>query len=326
MGFPAEMKYRLSQQGLFSLTGRTCLGALLLTAISVHAIVAAQLSDGPLEVRHIHGLTVDRREPDILYMATHTGLVRLRPNAPPEWVGSHRMDLMGFTAHPQEASLVYASGHPDALSYQRFQAGNLGLLMSRDGGETWHSVALMGEADFHALTYTARNGGELYGWSVAGHTGLHRISTTTWRVERLAAQELSDVWSLATSPDGTGPLFAGTKKGLWVSRDWGVTWSRVAAISDAPVTAISYHSGRSGLVYIYVAREDHGLMRSRDGGRTWEAAGYIGDMRTPVVALAVGPGERVALATTNSTVLRSQDGGRTWQTVLDRGRWVAPVR
>ena len=288
----------------------------------------AQQQAGPAEVHHIHGLAIGRRNPEVVYVATHTGLVRIQPKAAPEWVGSHRHDLMGFTAHPHEPNLVYASGHPDAATYRQLQTGNLGLLVSRDGGKTWQSVALKGDADFHALAYTPRNGGQLYGWSVAGETGLHRISTTSWKVERLRAEGLSNVWSLAASPEPAGPLLAGTKSGLMVSRDAGSNWSRVTKgiRANMTVTAVSFHTSDPTVVYAYMASADRGLMRSRDGGATWESAGYVGDPRAPVVVLAVGPGEHVALAATNSNVLRSSDGGRSWQPILERGRPVTGSR
>ena len=284
-------------------------------------LVEAQPQIASPEVHHIHGLAVDRRDPDVLYLATHTGLVRIRRTGAPEWVGSHRFDLMGFTAHPREMDLIYASGHPDLATYRQQGIGNLGLLVSRDGGRTWQTVAFKGEADFHALAYSPRNGGTLYGWSVAGRTGFYRISVTSWTGERLPAPGLANVLSLAASPDADGPLLAGTTAGLMVSRDGGNTWSAVAAIpADVPVTAVSYHASDSRQVYAYVARPDRGLMRSRDGGAMWDSTFFAEDARTPVVAIAVGPGENVALATTDSTVLRSRDAGRTWQPVLKRGR------
>jgi len=126
-------------------------------------LVEAQPQTASPEVHHIHGLAVDPRDPDVLYIATHTGLVRVRPNASPEWVGSHRPDLMGFTAHPREANLIFASGHPDLATYRQQGIGNLELLVSRDGGRTWQTVAFKGEADFHALAYSPRNSGTLYG-------------------------------------------------------------------------------------------------------------------------------------------------------------------
>lgn len=283
--------------------------------------VEAQPPTASPEVHHIHGLTVDRRDPDVLYVATHTGLLRVRATGAPEWVGSHRFDLMGFTAHPRETDLVYASGHPDLATYRRQGVGNLGLLVSRDGGRTWQTVALKGEADFHALAYGPGNGGTLYGWSVAERGGLYRISVASWTGERLPASGLANVLSLAASPDAGGPLLAGTKAGLMVSRDGGATWSPAPTMpSDVPVTAVSYHASDGRRAYAYVARPDRGLMRSRDGGATWESTSFAGDARAPVVAIAVGPDDSVVLATTDATVLRSRDAGRTWQSVLERGR------
>ena len=155
----------------------------------------------PVEVHHIHGLSFDPREPGALLVATHTGLVRVRLGANPEWVGTGRFDLLGFTAPPTDPGVLYASGHPDLVTYRREGHGNLGLLLSRDGGRTWEGVALKGHADFHALTYGPDRGGELFGWSVAGQAGLHRISTKTWAAEWLPAQGLGDVLALAASHD-----------------------------------------------------------------------------------------------------------------------------
>lgn len=279
------------------------------------------------EVHHVHGLALDRRDPEILYVATHTGLVRIGPRGRAERVGTQSFDLMGFTAHPSEAGLVYASGHPDPATYQRRGVGNLGLLVSRDGGQTWRSVALEGHADFHALAWSPHDGGQLYGWSVAGQVGLYRISAATWAWERLPALGLGDVFALAAGADPAGPLLAGPKTGLMMSRDRGVTWVRVPSIpGDAPVTAVAYHSADARLAYAYVGRAGLGLLRSRDGGTTWEPTRFVADPKAPVVAISAGPGDHVAVATTRSDVLRSQDGGRTWQPVLERGRPVVATR
>jgi hypothetical protein len=303
------------------------LAALVVAVVLAGPSVWAQPADPTPEVHHIHGLAVDRRDPELLYVATHTGLVRLRPGKTPEWVGTHRFDLMGFTANPRETGVVYASGHPDLVSYRKEGVGNLGLLLSRDGGQTWQSVSLRGEADFHALTWSPRDGGQLYGWSVAGQAGLYRISTGDWSRERLPGRGLSNVLALAASPDPAGPLLAGTRTGLFMSRDGGVGWAPVTALpTDVAVTAVTYHSLDAKIVYAYLARSGLGLMRSRDGGGTWAPTGLLVDPQTPVVALAVGPGEQVVVATTSADILRSRDGGRTWQTVLQRGRPPGPPR
>ncbi len=243
-----------------------------LSGVLVIGTASAQPPPLPREVHHIHGVALDRWDPEVVYVATHTGLVRIRPTGPPEWVGAP-FDLMGFTAHPRDA-------------------------------------------------------GQLYGWNVGEEQpGLYRISATTWIAERLSARGLSDVLSLASSPAPSGPLLAGTKAGLMASNDGGLNWVRAPGIpADAPVAAVSYHATDARAVYAYVGRPDLGLMRSRDAGATWESTGLGMEASVRVVALAVGPGHHLVVATARSDVVRSRDSGRTWLAVVERGRPVTVGR
>ncbi|HEU5319386.1 MAG TPA: hypothetical protein VFX28_01195 [Methylomirabilota bacterium] len=289
----------------------------LLALLAIAAVAHAQPASPPVEIHHIHGLAIDAQDPTVLLVATHTGLVRLGVRAG-AWVGEQRFDLMGFTPRPDDRTQVFASGHPDPETYRREGVGHLGLILSQDGGRTWRSVALRGEADFHALAWSPRAGGQLYGWNTSGRTGLYRIAAGTWRVERPAARGLRDVHALAASPDAAGPLLAGTGSGLMASRDGGETWAPAAGLPAGPVTAVAFHSADARVVYAYVHSPAGGLRRSRDGGVRWEpvAAG----VRDPVVALAVGPGEHVAFATSAGDVSSSRDAARSWRKRLDRGR------
>jgi hypothetical protein len=173
--------------------------------------------------------------------------------------------------------------------------------MSRNGGRTWLSVSLKGETDFHALTWSPRDGGQLYGWSVAGQPALYRVSAATGSAQRLPGRGLSGVLALSAGPDPAGPLLAGTRTGLLVSRDAGVSWEPDAAVpAGAVVTAVAHRATDAKLVYAYFARSGGGrLGRSGDGGNTWELIGLPMDPSAAVIALAVGPGDHVALATTS---------------------------
>jgi len=169
-------RWRAMRSGLGGrLSGLSALAMLGLTAGALLVASAfAQLPPAPVEVHHIHGLALDRRDPEVLYVATHTGLVRLRPNAGPEWAGS-------FFDHATD----------------------------------------------------------------------------------------------------------------------------------------------DGVVYVYVAPPGRGLLRSRDGVGAWEAVGAVVPAGSVAVALAVGPGDHVVVATSKSDIVRSRDGGRTWKAVLEQGRPVS---
>jgi hypothetical protein len=277
--------------------------------------------------QRVHGLAFDPADPEVLQIAAHTGLVRIRQGAQPGWPGNGRVELASFAANPGKAGLVYASGRLDTATQLERGVVARGLLLSRDAGQTWQPVTLKRNVDLAVLSYSPREGGQLYGWSVAEPPGLYRIAVTTWGIERLTARGLSDVLSLAVSPGASGSLLAGAKAGLKTSVDGGLTWRSVAGIpGDAAVTAVSYHATDAQLVYAYVARADLGLMRSRDGGATWEKMGVVADARTPIAAIAVGPGDHVAIASTQADVVRSRDGARTWQWVLRAGQLLTAAR
>lgn len=66
----------------------------------------------------IHGLAVDPADPNVLYVATHHGLIQgSKGGSDWQWalVGNYRADFMGFSMHPN-GKAFYASGHkvPDA--------------------------------------------------------------------------------------------------------------------------------------------------------------------------------------------------------------------
>jgi len=98
-----------------------------------------------VEVAHVHGLGVDPQD-GTLYAGTHHGLIRVPEQGEPTRVADRVQDFMGFTVVGPRHYL--ASGHPG-----EGQGGpsSLGLIESTDGGQTWNSVSLAGEADFHVL-------------------------------------------------------------------------------------------------------------------------------------------------------------------------------
>lgn len=107
---------------------------------------------------HVHGVVVDGDE---LLLGTHDGVHRVDPESGrSKPVGSSRDDFMGFSG-AADATLV-ASGHPGLGSTL---PNPLGLMTSDDGGQTWQSVSLLGQVDFHGL---AIRGDEIVGWDTRG--------------------------------------------------------------------------------------------------------------------------------------------------------------
>jgi hypothetical protein len=113
----------------------------------------ASEDDGPA---HVHGLGINPRDGALL-IATHGGLYRVAAGEQEaERVGESRQDTMGFTIVGPDHFL--GSGHPDAKGFQAGDPPLLGLIESRDGGQTWRPISLRGEADFHVAPLSRREG------------------------------------------------------------------------------------------------------------------------------------------------------------------------
>lgn len=96
----------------------------------------AVAEQGPA-LEHIHGLGINPAD-GRLFIATHNGLFAAgRDQTRPELVGDTGHDIMGFSV--VGADHFIGSGHPGP---GQDLPGNLGLIESRDAGNTWKNVSL----------------------------------------------------------------------------------------------------------------------------------------------------------------------------------------
>ena len=242
----------------------------------------------PAEAGHVHGMALDPAD-GTLHLGTHAGTMVLEGDTITR-VGDATIDLMGFTAAGPDH--FYASGHPgpdDDLP------DPVGLIESTDGGETWRSLSLAGNADFHAL---GAAGTQVYGFNgqlVASNGG------TEWST---GAADVAPV-SLAVDPDDPDRVVATTEHGPMVSEDQGTTFRH---LETAPLLVFVAWPEKDSL---WGAGVDGAVYRSGDAGATWEQRGTVGAAPASFTAAADGA---VAVAT-EGQILTSTDGGRTFAPV-----------
>lgn len=245
-------------------------------------------------VSHVHGLGLNPADGS-LQVATHYGTFRIPEEGSAQRIGDSYQDTMGFTVIGPDHFL--GSGHPDVAGMEAGQPGLLGLIESTDGGETWQSVSLLGEVDFHAL---AAAHGRIYGWDSMSGRFMVSSDETTWDTRSTV-----DLYSFAVDPGDADQIVAAAPGGLRTSTDGGRTWSEPAGpelvvVSWDPAGTL-WGSDQRGLV-----------QESSDQGQTWEA---VGELPGQPQALLAADGDLWAAAAGNfgpTGIYLSADGGRSW--------------
>lgn len=307
--FISSLSTRVAAISLLALSLTACAGSIPSGAGTPDSELAPQSL--PAVFGHVHGLDVDSVT-GVAYAATHGGLFELpsagaTPIAAADLGGpiaGRAQDTMGFTIN---AGQMFGSGHPDPA--EQSTAPNLGFITSQDGAQTWETLSLGGEADFHDIEVVRDAAGALSVYAVDARTGQITTSTdggVTWHSG-------ADVIMRDLSADpASGTVYATTEQGLAVSDDGGATFE---VDPDAPVLyLIDWIDGPSadGLVGIDL----EGTVWTRIGADGWQESGSVsGDAEA--MAYSAVP-EPVLLVADARGIVASDDFGATWRAVVER--------
>lgn len=251
------------------------------------------------EVSHIHGVAIDPTDPTSIFLATHDGLFRAKPDGTAEPVSPDRNDYMGFTPDPANDGRLFASGHPEG-------GGNMGLILSEDGGATWTQVSAGagGPVDFHTMTVSRADPKTMYG--LFAGIQVSRDNGASWTVAGPGPDRVID---LAASPTVADVLYAGTAGGLMRSVDAGKNW---ALIGPANVATSMVEATADGSVYAFFA--GGGLFKLSEGEGKWSAlASSFGQSYILHLAGDAADPNHLVAVTETSAILESRDAGTTWK-------------
>lgn len=128
-----------------------------------------------------------------------------------------------------------------------------------------------------------------------------------------APPEIEHLHALALDPQ-TNTLFMGTHHGLYTSPDEGKTWKKVEAggtLKGVDIMTIVMDPTNPQIMYI--GTHQKGVLKSLDGGRTWEESN-TGLRGRDVHALSIHPTDkRLHAWVVDKGLYRSMDGGATWK-------------
>lgn len=277
----------------------------------------------------VDAIAVAPSAPDALYalMRGHAGERLFRSDdAALTWQQAYTFTAAvdAVAVDPVDPATLYA-GAPD------------GLFRSTDGGLSWTQVYTVGAVFAVASPTLLYTGGQIAGPNpdaecYTGYFGVARSDDggATWRMTPIGCA--ADLTVIAVHPQNSNIVYAGGSD--WTGRvplllrsaNGGITWTRL------PLTTLGSHS----VVELVLdptqperlfASDYHGVLRSTDGGDTWERL----DRRRQALPaepfrLAVDANGTVyavrAYALEGTSVYRSDDGGETWWvsvTQLPRG-------
>ena len=252
----------------------------------------AAASAADVGVEHVHGLGVDPAD-GTLYAATHFGLFRLPEQGEAERVADRYQDTMGFTVIGDGTFL--GSGHPDFQKDPEL-ATRLGLIRSANAGESWETVSLGGEADFHVLR--ARHG-NVYAWEA----GTGRLMVSLDDGESWETRSALQIRDFVVDPASPEVLLATTDRGPLRSQDGGRTWRQ---IPGAPMLAVLAWSDSGTLAGV---GPDGRVHSSTDAGLRWTARGTVDGAPEAMLLASEDGQETIYVAVSPGTIAMSRDGG-----------------
>ncbi len=265
---------------------------------------------------HIHDLAFDREQSDYLFVGTHHGLIEIDTDNGMSWQGEQqeRHDFMGFTITSDNTFV--SSGHPDPESDLE---DPLGLMISEDRGESWHTGMLYGEVDFHLIEVNEANPNVIYGFDAYGQqVKRSQNGGESWETATLEGINLNEfeLYSIISDPSDGDVVVTGMRDGVYRSEDGGESFTQI----NSNLTMTSVDDNADGHLIAHGVGEVEGLMISEDMGETWESFGVL-PSEDPVLSIAVSPTDEnmIAVGTASDSIYLSEDQGTSWSPLVENG-------
>ena len=219
----------------------------------------------PREFAAVRDVAICHENPSYMLVAT-TGGVFLSTNGGVEW--SNVGDGLLIDAH----SVAIDPVNPNILYVGTWQLGYI----SHNLGESWMRVekGMPLDSDIFSMTINSDNPLIVYG---SACSGVYRSDDGMQSWTRLRI--LPDKFTIRAhivyiDPTNFSRIYAGTTEGLYVSENEGRSW-RLLTSGDITVNAVQVDPSNNRRILL--GTEFQGVLRSEDGGKTWQSSnkGFI---------------------------------------------------
>ena len=282
-------------------------------AVAASHTYAGGRTGGEPVLFHVHGLAFSSDGKAIL-VPSHYGLAAYRDGSWSEVDGPIH-DFAGFSV---SESAIYASGHPPQGSAL---PDPLGLVKSTNSGETWRSLALGGEVDFHLIAAGYRSKA-IYVLNERPNSAMPAAGLyltldegKTWRYGAARGLE-GKIFGLAAHPREAEILVVATDRGLYLSRDAGGRFSR---LDRGAVTAVTFDPEGKRLYYARAIRRELISAPLDSRVRSLIRLPRLGLDYVTHVTQHPKDERSMAIATDRRHVYITNDGGSKWRQIAKDG-------
>lgn len=255
----------------------------------------------------IRAIALAPSDPDVIALGVSEGVLLSRDagrswkNAALGYRGLQNVESLAFD--PNDARILYAG------------TWRLGW-KTTDQGEHWTAIhqGMHYDSDMFSIVVDPIQTEVLY---ASACTGIYKSVNggEVWRKLKAGIpKDAHRTRTLHLDPGQPHTVYAGTTEGLFVSRDAGASWDNL--IPSVVVNAVAVAPEDSRVVL--VGTDDAGVLKSRDGGQTFEPANQ-GFIHRQVGALTVRADRAGQILVglvqdgTHGGLFVSQDGGESWQ-------------
>ena len=271
-----------------------------------------------LEAR-VWALSGHPKTPQSLYAGTDQGLFRWNEQSA-RWMTVSQVpsDVWAVVQDPRDPSIIYAGTRP------------AGVFRSTDDGQSWEELRAPGVAKFSDINMGPTRVTQLLFdpfvddrlWATIEIGGIYRSDDrgSNWRqlTDGLVSADIHGI-AVTRTKSGARRILATTNRGLHISDDDGEHW-RFSAL-DSPwqyTRSVVTRPDNPSIVFLTNGNgppgNDGRLLRSMDGGDSWEPLSLPGVLNSTVWCVATDASNPLLIfvCTNLGQLFRSTDGGDTW--------------
>ncbi len=285
------------------------LWTLLSLVVLAGRALAQPVEIGPTGIR-VTDVAVAPAAPGLIYVASGSG-VQKSVDGGTSWAATPRVpgEVTNVVIDSLSAQTVFAIFDVDGSASSR-------LYRSRDGGESWTSVAFPSQRRIRRVTvrgstvYAAAYGYVLLpNWDL-GHRDASMVSRdggTTWLPLGFTTNPIE---AFAIDPVNPNETLAFSSWDFYRTNDAGGHWSLLFEEQWAGFRACAIDPTNPSIVYLGASS---GMRRSVDGGATWGAVGLDAGSVNAIIVDPSSPS--TVYAGTSGGLFRSADSGESWQSI-----------